>query len=134
MPVLGAAALILAISGALVIHRSIAMPLAVVTRVTEEVAGGNDVLSVPYGDRRDEVGALARSISIFQDAMRRNIELNKTVLSDAEARAQHQERISAEIGRFGSEIELSLSELGRLFEHMLAALSQLTEVAEPCLD
>ena len=129
MLVLGAAALILAISGALVIHRSIAMPLAVVTRVTEEVAGGNDVLSVPYGDRRDEVGALARSISIFQDAMRRNIELNKTVLSDAEARAQHQERISAEIGRFGSEIELSLSELGRLFEHMLAASSQLTEVA-----
>jgi methyl-accepting chemotaxis protein len=130
MLVLGVVALMLAISGAVVIHRSIALPLAVVTRVTEEVAGGDAVLPVPYGNRRDEIGALARSISVFQDAMRRNVELNKTVLSDAEARAQQQERISAEIGRFGAEIESSLSELGQLFEHMVAASSQLTEVAE----
>jgi len=129
MMVLGAAALMLAMFGALVIHGSVARPLAVVTRVTEAVAGGDAVLAVPYGDRRDEIGALARSISVFRDAMRHNVELNKTVLSDAEARAQRQEQISAEIARFGTEIEASLSELGRLFEHMLAASSRLTEAA-----
>jgi methyl-accepting chemotaxis protein len=130
MMVLGAAALMLAMFGALVIHGSVARPLAAVTRVTEAVAGGDAVLAVPYGDRRDEIGALARSISVFQDAMRHNVELNKTVLSDAEARAQRQEQISAEIARFGTEIEASLSELGRLFEHMLAASSRLTEAAD----
>jgi methyl-accepting chemotaxis protein len=130
MMVLGAAALMLAMFGALVIHGSVARPLAVVTRVTEAVAGGDAVLAVPYGDRRDEIGALARSISVFRDAMRHNVELNKTVLSDAEARAQRQEQISAEIARFGTEIEASLSELGRLFEHMLAASSRLTEAAD----
>ena len=130
MSVLGAVALGLATFGALVIHRSVARPLAVVTRVTEAVAGGETALSVPYGDRRDEIGALARSISVFQEAMRRNVELNKTVLSDAGARAQRQERISAEIALFGSEIEASLSELGRLFEQLLAASSQLTEAAD----
>ena len=103
--VLGTIALTLAISGAFVIHRSIARPLAVVTRVTKEVAGGGAALSVPYGNRRDEIGALARSIAIFQDAMHRNIELNKTVRSDAEARAQQQERISVEISQFGTEIK-----------------------------
>jgi methyl-accepting chemotaxis protein len=130
MAVLGAIALLLALFGALVIHRSVAQPLAVVTRVTETVAGGNAALSIPYGDRHDEIGALARSISVFQDAMRFNVELHKTVQSDADARARQQERISAEIGKFGAAIEASLSELGRLFEQLSAASSQLTEAAD----
>ena len=130
MMLFGTAVLVLAIFGALVIQRLVARPLAAVTRVTEAVAGGDATLNVPYGDRHDEIGALARSISVFQDAMRRNVELNRTVLSDAEARTQQQARISSEIGKFGNEIESSLSELGRLFEHMLAASSRLTEVAD----
>jgi methyl-accepting chemotaxis protein len=130
MSVLGAVALVLALFGVLVIQRSVARPLAAVTRVTESVAGGSAALSIPYGDRRDEIGALARSISVFQDAMRFNVELNKTVQSDADARARQQQRISGEIGMFGSAIEASLSELGRLFEQFLAASSQLTEAAD----
>jgi len=130
MMILGALALALATFGALVIHRSIARPLAAVSRATEAVAGGDTAISVPYGDRFDEVGALARSIAVFQDAMRRNVELNKTVLSGAEAKAQRQEQISSEIARFGTEIETSLTALGRLFERMLAASSQLTQVAD----
>jgi methyl-accepting chemotaxis protein len=127
---LGASALMLALFGVLVIHRSVAQPLAEVTRVTEVVAGGDAALLIPYGDRRDEIGALARSIAVFRDAMRFNVELNKTVQSDADARARRQERIAVEIGTFGSAIEASLSELGRLFEQLLAASSQLTEAAD----
>jgi methyl-accepting chemotaxis protein len=130
MMVLGAVALMLAISGALVIHRSVARPLAAVTAVTEAVARGDEVRGVPYSDRADEIGALARSISVFQDAMRRNADLNRTVLADAEARTRHQDRIATEIAGFATEIEASLSELGRLFENMLAASSQLTQVAD----
>jgi methyl-accepting chemotaxis protein len=130
MIMLGAVALMLAMMGALVIRQAIVRPLADVTRVTQAVAGGDLMRIVPYGDRGDEIGALARSISVFQDAMRRNVELNKTVLSEAEARAQHQEQVAVEITHFGTAIEASLSELGRLFDHMLAASSQLTEVAD----
>src|SRR5580704_11088193 len=110
MMVLGALALVLAMAGALVIRHSIARPLAAVTRVTEAVAAGEATLAVPFRDRADEVGALARSIAIFQDAMRRNVELNKTVLGDAEAKTRRQEQIAAETSRFGTDIEASLSE------------------------
>jgi methyl-accepting chemotaxis protein len=130
MMVLGAAALMLAMFGALVIQRSIARPLADVTRVTEAVAGGDATLAVPFRDRPDEIGALARSIAVFQDAMRRNVELNKTVLAEAEAKVQRQEQISAETARFGTHIEASLSELDRLFEHMLSASAQLADAAD----
>jgi methyl-accepting chemotaxis protein len=123
-------ALLLAMIGALVIRRSIARPLAAVTRVTEAVAGGDAGLAVPFRDRPDEIGALARSIAVFQDAMRRNVELNKTVRAEAEAKAQRQEQISAETARFGTYIEASLSELDRLFEHMLSASTQLADAAD----
>jgi len=130
MSALGGIALLLAAFGAFVIHRSIARPLADVTRVTEAVADGEAVLTVPHGGRSDEIGALARSIEVFREAMHRNVELNKTVLSDAEMRTRRQEQIAAEIAKFGTEIEASLSELGRLFDDMLAASSQLGEVAD----
>jgi len=130
MMVLGAAALMLAMFGALVIQRSIARPLAAVTRVTEAVAGGDAALAVPFRDRPDEIGALARSIAVFQDAMRRNVELNKTVLAEAEAKAQRQEQISAETVRFGTDIEASLSKLDRLFQQMLSASTLLADAAD----
>jgi len=130
MMVLGALALVLATAGALVIRRSIARPLAEVTRVTEAVANGDAAVAVPFRDRRDEVGALARSIAVFQDAMRRNVELNKTVLAEASAKVQRQEQIAAETALFGTEIETSLSELDRLFEHMLSASARLSDAAD----
>jgi methyl-accepting chemotaxis protein len=130
MLLLGVASLLLAMVGALVIRRSIARPLAAVTRVTEAVAGGDAALAVPFRDRPDEIGALARSIAVFQDAMRRNVELNKTVLADAEAKVQRQEQIAAETARFGTDIEASLSKLDRLFQQMLSASSLLADAAD----
>jgi methyl-accepting chemotaxis protein len=130
MMLLGAAALMLAMFGALVIHRSIARPLAAVTHATEAVAGGDATLAVPYRDRADEIGALARSIAVFQDAMRRNVELNKTVLAEADAKVQRQEQIAAETARFGTNIEVSLSRLDRLFQQMLSASSLLADAAD----
>ena len=59
------------------------------------VADGQLDVDVPYRERRDEIGALARSIAVFQDAMRHNEELNRTVRDDAEAREQRQEQIAA---------------------------------------
>src|ERR1700733_442659 len=100
MMLLGAAALMLAMFGALVIQRSIARPLAAVTRVTEAVADGDAALAIPFRDRPDEIGALARSSAVFQDAMRRNIDLIKPVLAEAEAKVHRQEQIAAETARF----------------------------------
>jgi methyl-accepting chemotaxis protein len=134
MMVLGTMALILAMAGALVIRHSIARPLAAVTRVTEAVAGGDAALAIPFRDRTDEVGALARSIAVFQEAIQRNVELNKTVLAAGEAKSQRQEQVSAEIARFGADIEASLSELGRLFEQMLSASTRLTAAADLASD
>ena len=66
--ILGAFAVMLAGVGVLVIWRGCIKPLADITHVTEEVAGGHDV-EIPHRDRKDEIGALAGSIAVFQKAM-----------------------------------------------------------------
>ncbi len=129
MSLLAGLVVLLAGLGAFVIRRAVARPLRDIARVTESVAGGASVV-IPYGERRDEIGALSRSIAVFQHAMTRNKELSDTVLSDAEARARRQEQVTAEIAGFSSEVEATIAELGLICEQMLDASRNLTEAAD----
>src|SRR5664280_2485861 len=123
-------AVMLAAAGAWVISRSVARPIAKITQVTEAVAAGEASVEIPFSERSDEIGALARSIAVFQRAMRSNEELNRTVRSDAEMRTQRQEQMSNEISRFSAEVEATLAELGRISDQMLAASTQLAGAAD----
>jgi methyl-accepting chemotaxis protein len=125
-----ALAIMLATAGMLVISRGIAVPLAGITRVTEAVAAGDTKLAVPYCERGDEIGALARSIGVFQAAIGKNEELNRTVLDDAATRTQRQQYMSNEIARFSADVEATVAELGRISDQMLAASSQLAGAAD----
>lgn len=114
----------------LFIARGIVKPLTAITRVTEAVAGGAQITSVPFSERQDEIGAMARSIEIFHRAMLHNRELNQTVMQDAESRAARQREINQEIARFSSDVEMTLSELGQISDQMLAASTQLARAAD----
>jgi methyl-accepting chemotaxis protein len=126
LSILGVAALVLVVLGVVTIWRAVTRPLSEITRVTEIVAGGQLDIVVPYAERPDEIGALARSIGVFQDAMRRNVDLNRTVGEETQARARRQEVMSAEIEKFGSDVEATIKELVRSSELMLAASSHLS--------
>ncbi len=130
LSLLAGLAVVLAAAGAWVISRSVANPIAEITHITEAVAAGDASVSVPFSERSDEIGALARSIGVFQRAMRSNEELNRTVRTDAELRTQRQEHMSNEISRFSAEVEATLAELGRISDQMLAASTQLAGAAD----
>jgi methyl-accepting chemotaxis protein len=89
---LGAMELALVLIGVILIARSIARPLSVITAVIKEVAEGADNVRVPHTDRGDEIGALARAIEIFRQAMDHNRNLNSQVSRESqirEARGRH---------------------------------------------
>jgi len=130
LTLLAIAALMLAAVGIAIIWRAVARPLAEFTRVTEAVAVGTEGVTVPFGDRHDEVGALARSIGVFQGAMRRNDELNRTIVTEAAARSKRQEELAGEIDRFGGDVEATVAELGRIAERMVEASAQLATAAD----
>jgi methyl-accepting chemotaxis protein len=129
MTVLADFAIILAAVGALILRRAVVKPLAEIARVTEQVAEGNAV-PVPYGTRRDEIGALSRSISVFQHAMLHNKELNRTMVVETAAREQRQENIAAEIAAFTASFERNIAELGAISDQMLDSASHLAEAAD----
>jgi methyl-accepting chemotaxis protein len=128
--ILSALALLLAGGGAVTIWGSVARPLNAIARVTQAVAGGSADVAVPFTGRRDEVGAVARSIGVFQEAMRRNEELNRAVASDAQARALQQQKVADEIDQFAGAVEKTLAELGHLSDQMAGASGSLATAAD----
>ena len=130
LSVLACFAVILAIAVALTIARSVIKPITEITNVTQAVAAGDGSIAIPFSNRSDEIGALAKSIGVFQNAMRSNEELNRTVRSDADFRTRRQEKMSSEISHFSAEVEATLAELGRISDEMLAASTQLAAAAD----
>lgn len=133
MTTLGAVALLLAAAGAFIIWRAVVRPLAEITRVTEAVADKKAV-DIPYRGRRDEIGALASSVAVFQAAMRHNEELNQTVSNDAAARARRQDEVGAEIQRFSLEAEAMLAQLASLSEAVRKSAKDLAGAVEVTSD
>ena len=97
---LGVMALAVVVIGVLIIARSIARPLSVITETIKQVAEGAEGVEVPHTGRADEIGALARAIKIFQEAMQRNRDLNFQVLEDSEAREERTRHIETSVDAF----------------------------------
>jgi methyl-accepting chemotaxis protein len=97
---LGGLALVVVGIGVLIISRSIARPLSVITSTIKRVAEGADDVEVPHTGRADEIGALARAIQIFKEAMDRNRNLNSQVVLDSEAREGRTRHIETSVEAF----------------------------------
>jgi methyl-accepting chemotaxis protein len=97
---LGALALVVVGIGVLIIRRSIAQPLSLITATIKRVAEGDEHVEVPHTGRADEIGALARAIQIFQEAMERNRNLNSQVLQDSRAREERARHIETSVEAF----------------------------------
>jgi methyl-accepting chemotaxis protein len=97
---LGGLALLLVVVGVVIIARSIARPLSVITATIKQVADGAEQVEVPHTGRADEIGALARAIKIFQEAMERNRKLNSQVSADSQAREERSRHIEASVEAF----------------------------------
>ena len=97
---LGALALLVVGIGVLIISRSVARPLSVITATIKRVAEGAENVEVPHTDRTDEIGALARAIQVFQQAMDRNRNLNSQVALDSQARDARARHLETSVEAF----------------------------------
>ncbi|BAR60173.1 methyl-accepting chemotaxis protein [Bradyrhizobium diazoefficiens] len=109
---LAGVALALVVIGIVIIARSIARPLASITATIKQVADGAENVVVPYGNRADEIGGLARAIQIFQDAMGRNRNLASQVSQDSAAREQRARHIERSVEEFRDAIGAIMRGLG----------------------
>ena len=59
------------------IARGVARPLASIKAVMGELAGGNFQIDVPYVERQDEIGEMARAVSVFKNQAQDNLVLSQ---------------------------------------------------------
>lgn len=83
---LGIVTLVLAALIVLVVRKFVTGPLSEITSATDHVAAGRIETGIPFVDRRDEIGHLARALQKFRDAVRRNYELEQLELGTARQR------------------------------------------------
>ena len=114
----------------LLIGRSVSKPLGGLSGGIRRLGDGELDLVLPGLERSDEIGALSRSITVFQQAMCRNVDLNRSVIEASDARAKRQERVASEIVNFSSNVEASIADLGVICQNMLAASSRLAQAAD----
>src|SRR6516164_7689352 len=93
-------ALLLIVAGVVIIAGAIARPLSVITSTIKQVADGAEHVAVPHTGRADEIGALARAIEIFQQAMARNRKLNSQVTASSKASEDRSRQIEASVDAF----------------------------------
>jgi methyl-accepting chemotaxis protein len=120
---LGGLALVMVVIGVVFIFRSVARPLSTITTTIKQVAEGDEKVEVPHTDRGDEIGALARAIRIFQEAMDRNRNLNSQVLRDSEAREERARHIESSVEAFRGAI-------GSVLHAVTANASAMRETAQ----
>jgi methyl-accepting chemotaxis protein len=110
---LAGVALLLVLLGVIIIARSIARPLSAITTTIRKVADGAEQVEVPHTGRSDEIGALARAIKIFQEAMARNRNLNAQVSEESAARQQRSRHIESSVEEFRQAISAVLDALSQ---------------------
>ena len=131
---LGGLALLLVVVGIVIIARSIARPLLVITATIKQVAEGAENVEVPHTGRADEIGALARAIRIFQEAMERNRNLASQVTADSAAREERSRHIETSVEEFRGAIGAVLNSVHQNASAMRQTAESITRVTSDASD
>jgi methyl-accepting chemotaxis protein len=77
---------IISIAAALLIARAISMPTVRLTRTMAALAAGDTEVEIPDQERRDEIGAMAKTVEVFKDNMVKARRLAEEQVSASEAK------------------------------------------------
>jgi len=119
--VVGAIGLSLAIGLGWLIGRSITRPINSLTRVMNELAGGNNDVEVEYADRKNELGSIARAVEVFRGNAIRTLQLEEDQQQQA-ARAEEEKRAMME--RLANQFEASVGAIVERVSNTAANLDQ----------
>ncbi|CDZ28455.1 methyl-accepting chemotaxis protein [Neorhizobium galegae] len=100
--------------------RMLLRPLGVLTGVVHALAQGNDATEIPYVERRNEFGNIARALEVFREAAHEKQRLESRSAEDRAETEAERRRNDAEKQRVDREIDTAVSELG-------AALARLAQ-------
>ena len=129
--VLSGSLLLGAITAAVVLgFRRISRPLETVRAAMERLAGGDVDVAIDGTARRDEIGAMARTLMVFRDNVRDLHRLDAERQVDAAGKAARQEALASLTRDFAQRIELVASGIADAAVTMRGSAQNLSGTAE----
>ncbi|MBS0643237.1 MAG: HAMP domain-containing protein [Proteobacteria bacterium] len=127
--VVGGLAVLIGMFIAYLIGRSIAAPLAGMTKAMHQLASGNTALSVPSLDAKDEVGDMARAVEVFKANMIKASDLSAEQAKERERKEQRQRAVDGYVTSFDTSVRNMLQSLASASTQMQATAQSMSQTA-----
>jgi methyl-accepting chemotaxis protein len=116
------------------VGRGITRPLAAATAATSAMAEGDLKVPVMGGDRRDELGLLARALETFRENGLQARRLEAEAQAERASRERRQAAVSRHTQDFGASISGVMSKLSEAAEQMRRAAEEMAQAVERTRD
>ncbi|GGB57739.1 hypothetical protein GCM10011316_32250 [Roseibium aquae] len=100
-----AVAILFGVLLAAVLNTAITRPIRSVTDIMSRLAGGERDIDVPHTERRDEIGAMYRTVEVFQRNAVERSNLEQQQRAEEEARLARQRRIEELVSDFRASVQ-----------------------------
>ncbi|WP_374380480.1 methyl-accepting chemotaxis protein [Dongia sp.] len=129
MLIIAAVALGIGIVAALLIGRSISLPVRSMTDTMRDLAGGNLDIDIPALANRDEIGDMARTVVVFKDALAAQRAADEAVKRDAESKLARSRALDDLIAAFEGKVGNLVSSLSSASSHLQQSAQSMTATA-----
>jgi methyl-accepting chemotaxis protein len=117
--------------GLMLAHNTIVGPLRKITTAMGDVAKGRIDTTLPYTDRPDDIGDMARTLEVFRANIAENERLNREqVLQEERTRQQRQADMAALADGMEQRVHRLVAEIGTLTDHLHRAADDLSANAD----
>ena len=85
--------------------RGLINPVKALTETMERLADGDTATAIPATDQKDEIGAMARAVEVFKEALIANKAADARAIEEARAKAERSRRIDDITQTFEGDID-----------------------------
>jgi methyl-accepting chemotaxis protein len=116
--------------GLVVAFRAVIRPIRQSTAVVEKLAAGDLDVAIVGGERKDELGVLARAFTVFKDGMIKARDLAAQEAVQARARDERARQVEALARRFDADVTAMLHAVSGATTELQTAAGSMTATAE----
>nr|MBA2400176.1 cache domain-containing protein [Bradyrhizobium sp.] len=125
----------LVLVSAFFIGRSVTRPLTIITNLTDRLASGDSAFEVPYTARKDEVGALAKSLRVFKDNAEAITKMHaEQVQVKSEADAEKRKSMMDLANRFEASVQAVVGDVIKDAQQMQGTAQGMSQTASQASD
>lgn len=104
-------AAVISMSLVFVVGRGIGNSLSKLSAAMRKVADGDIAADIPFTNRGDEVGEMARALGVFRQSIEEREALTRAAAEEGQARQLRANRVEAAVADFGASVEAALGRL-----------------------